>query len=834
MSSVTRTACGLCQNFCGVLVHVQNGKVVKVEGDPDNPRNHGHACAKGLSGHFALYSPKRIRRPLIRTNPQKGLGVDPKWKEITWDEAVGILADRVKKIRGNPKGFRHKIFLVCFDMWSRWNGPIVGFLDAMQVLHGPFGADCFCGNAIHPPAYLNTASFEMIQDSEYAKYYLLIGAQAGSIIHYDTMNTARHIAEKRPGEVKVVAVDPICSFAASKAEEWVPIRPGTDAAFIMAIVNLLVNEYKIYDADFLKNKTNAPYLIGTDGLYVREPSDDKPLIWDSADNKAKPFDGSIKDFALEGSFSVNDVACQPAFQKVKDYASKYTPEYASTITTVPADTIRKIARELGEAASIGATVNIDGVELPYRPVSVVWYRGLGAHRHAFMTGMAALMLPTLLGAIQVPGGVIGHPPGESYVTDDGLLSVKLDRTRGSFTGPPYPPRQVKKPSRLDVFELFPVSIYSFPMIVPVILEPEKFGMTEEITPDLAVIWRDNPVGNSFAPEQIAETLKKIPFIASIAIEPDETLALADLVIPDLHHFERLAESLGAYLHGSGYWYAAKPAVAPPFDSPYNNLVSVDQLFLEVAKRAGILGECYRSLNKIWKLEDSPHELDTSGEYSYLEIVNRRLKSWLGPDKDINWLLSDEGGLTVGQTNIQEHYVGPFRKGRLHLYYEFMIGAGKDVDRLTKEMSIPWDTSDYQPIPDWKPCPSYSQRHGEYDLFVINSKIPMQVHGMSKLNPVLGQLTDYHRLDYVFLNPSTARRKDIEEGDEVVIETTKGRKAVAVARLSERIHPEVLATMQHRLSKGADFNELITLDKETLDFVGCAVDACILAKVGKAR
>ena len=83
-----RTACALCQNFCGVLASIVDGRVVQLEGDPENPRNMGHLCAKGLSGHLSVYLPERIKRPMERTNNQKGLGVDPMWKEIGWDEAI--------------------------------------------------------------------------------------------------------------------------------------------------------------------------------------------------------------------------------------------------------------------------------------------------------------------------------------------------------------------------------------------------------------------------------------------------------------------------------------------------------------------------------------------------------------------------------------------------------------------------------------------------------------------------------------------------------------------------------------------------------------------------
>ncbi|MBI2185203.1 MAG: molybdopterin-dependent oxidoreductase [Thaumarchaeota archaeon] len=831
---VVRTACSLCANFCGLLVHTNNGKVVKIEGDPENPHSHGHVCAKGLSAHLNLYSPKRITRPLLRVNREKGLDVEPEWKEIGWEEAVDILTEKVRKIRANPKGFKFKTYLISFDLWSRYYGALMGWVEAMQAFYGSLSSPCFCGNAVNPHSYLNTGGFDTTPDAEYAKYILLIGAQAGSIVHYDTMNTAKRIAEKRPGNIRVVSVDPVCNFAASKAEEWIPIRPGTDGAFLLALVNLLVNEYGIYDAGFLKASTNAPYLIGEDGLYMRDAVTGKPLIWDSEDGTPKAFDDpTVNDYALEGSYSIDGVPCRPGFQLIKDYVKKYTPEFTSEATSIPVETIRRTAKEIGEAACIGQTITIDGVKMPYRPVSVVWYRGLSAHRHSYLAGMAAMMLPTLLGAIQVPGAIKSNPHAYEYVTEDGLMAVKIDIVKSSHWGGPYPPRPVTKPSRPDLLELFPVATFSRAMVIPTLLQPSKFGLNEDIVPDLMIVYRNNFVGNSYSPSMVVDAIKKIPYLVSVTSQMDETSRMADLVLPDLHHLERLAESVPLYVDEPGLWYAAKPTTKPPFEPPYDKIVAVDQIFLEVAKRAGFLDECYKALNKFWSLEGTGYELDPDAEYSYMDLIDRRLKSWLGPEKGIDWLMTADGGLISRSPKMNEIYRAMERKGRIHLYFEFMLRAGKEVDRLSKELGLSWDTSDYQPVPDWKPCSSYLKKGGEYDLFVTNFKVPMQIHGFGKSNPLLFDLVNRHGLDCVIMNPETAARKGIRDGDAVLIETVQGKKGKAVVRLSERVHPEVIGTIQHKVVQGADFNSLLTLDEETMDFVGCAVDSCLLAKVEKA-
>ena len=98
-----KSYCQMCFNACPIEVHVRDGVAVKIQGDPDDKLTNGRLCARGLSGLTRLYDPYRVKRPLVRTNPEKGLGIDPKWKEVTWDEALDIVAEKLRAIRGeNP------------------------------------------------------------------------------------------------------------------------------------------------------------------------------------------------------------------------------------------------------------------------------------------------------------------------------------------------------------------------------------------------------------------------------------------------------------------------------------------------------------------------------------------------------------------------------------------------------------------------------------------------------------------------------------------------------------------------------------------------------------
>src|SRR3990170_4356528 len=95
-----RSVCYMCY-FCSCAIKVRrvNGMVVKIEGEPEGPYNLGGLCAKGNAGLMGLYDPGRVKAPLMRTNPVKGIGIDPGWKEISWDEALDHIAVRLRKIR---------------------------------------------------------------------------------------------------------------------------------------------------------------------------------------------------------------------------------------------------------------------------------------------------------------------------------------------------------------------------------------------------------------------------------------------------------------------------------------------------------------------------------------------------------------------------------------------------------------------------------------------------------------------------------------------------------------------------------------------------------------
>ncbi|MBI2874930.1 MAG: molybdopterin-dependent oxidoreductase [Firmicutes bacterium] len=870
------STCYMCTNACSILVRRVNGVVVKIEGDPNSPQNVGKLCAKGNAAIMGLYSPHRLTVPLRRTNPAKGPGVDPGWEEISWEEALEAVAERLRKIhREDPR----KLMISTFDTRGGFRYIGESFLAAFGSPNATLGSSgYFCGNNLHVMGWLNHGTFCLEPDIDHCRYLILIGCQFGAGSNFHTMSLGARFAEARRRGMKLVVVDPVCTPIASKANEWIPIRPGTDGALALGMLNVLLNELGIYDAEFLREHTNAAYLVGPDGRYVRHPESGKPLVWDFA--SPKEYDApDVADPALLGAFEIDGVTYKPGFQLLKEHVAQYPPEKVAEITTVPAEVIRRIAREYGAAAGIGSTIVLDGVEFPWRPACVDWYRGPNAHKHGMSQGIAIQLLNTVIGAVDVPGGhlgISGSGPGWSpEAGPDGLLVPSTGVAGGLFQ--PYPLRKVKRPTAYEATDLFPLACYSAPMIPWTLRDPARFGLDYEL--EMLIVARTNPLMSTVNPGWLAEAYARIPFIVAFANVMEATSELADIVFPDTHFLERMdffPLGIFALVQNATHWYWG---LRQPVSEPPAGVRPWVQVLFDLADRIGILPDCYRVLNTKLALKE-PYLLDPEQKYGFEEIGDRWCKSKIGPDRGLEWF--KRHGVHKVPKDVRHIYQTPFLKARIPLYHEFFIQAGEDVRRVTGELGLAgWETEDYEPLPHWRPCPAYEavaaagpgagpatgpvtgpvaqarprpggerdggrernsdSRIGDFDLFLINYKAPYHNLTSTYDNAWLDDLTDsYPDTRTVLINTATAKRKGLREGDAVIVESTNGRQARAVARVVETVHPETAAVMSiqgHWIKgqptakgKGVHWNSLLEWGFDRIDKVSAAQDACVRVRI----
>ncbi|MFQ5851396.1 MAG: molybdopterin-dependent oxidoreductase [Candidatus Binatia bacterium] len=829
------SVCQMCVNTCGIVVKVENGIVVGVEGNPDNPHNYGRICAKGIAAVMGLYDPHRVTTPMKRTNPVKGIGVDPKWEPLDWQEAWDIVVGHLRRVLEDDP--RKLIILAGTGDPESAVGAIGSFAQAFGTPNSgvgtPFGAKTWAN-------YLNTGSMHTEPDFRLCRLLMLFGSQKGTLVGHDTIKAAKAMAEARERGMKLIVCDPICTPIASKANEWIPIRPSTDRVLALSMLHVLLNDLSIYDAEFLRVQTNAPYLVGNDGRYMRDADTGKPLVWDEAKAGICPYDSDPQLPTLLGDHDVGGKACRPSFQVLKEHLRIYPPEAAEAITGVPASTIRRLTREFGQTASIGSTIAIEGRELPLRPVCAFPdSRGLAAHMYGVWTSTAVQLLNVVVGAVDVPGGnlstnIVG-PHGKFRVGEgpEGLV------TSGPEVGSrrPYPARTPSVPQTVDLGELFPVGRSPRPLLALGLLH---YAHLLPYKPEAVLHCSSNALMVGANPKLLAEALSRVPFIVSLAHTVDETVELADVVLPVQHPLERIdfpVNGLRGWVTGDHWYFTLRqPAV-----KSQPNVDHLADVILELGEKLGLADKGNAELNTRLRLKD-PYRLEEQKRYRWEEILDLSAKSAFGADHDLPWL--KKNGFVAWRRGLGERYPrGVLRLPRLPIYFEHFLEARPQVEALTKEAGLDWDLSGYQAMPFWKPCPASSQRERGYDLLAVNFKFGFHSFSTTQRNPWLDELTSHHPWGYnLIMNAETARQKGIGDRDTVIVEACDGEKVTGRVKLTQGIHPEVVGVgacfghwsrgLPTARGKGVHYNALLPHRMAWIDVLSGHIDACAPIRVRK--
>ena len=812
-----KSVCKMCLHTCGILVHVEDGVVTKIEGDPSNPDNMGKLCPKGNVGMLRLYDPKRVKAPLVRTNPEKGPGVDPGWKEISWDEAMDLVTEKLKPIRETDP---RKLLVASgdFNRIFNWAWPA-----AFGSPHFFSTVGQYCGAAYHPINGITDTSFAVVNDYEYCNYWIQIGSGDGFSSHLHLPGSAKRMADARMRGMRVVTVEPRMSPAAAKADEWVPIRPGTDRAFALGLMHSMVFEHELYDREFLKLRTNAPYLIGPDGTYALS-TDGKAMVGDPVAGKAREWDDpEIAEFALEGSYDVNGVSCAPGFQLFRDIIADHTPERMEEICTVPAATMRRLAKELGEAARIGETIMLEGKEYPFRPAAVNYYRGAIAHKDGGQDSMALKMLNTLLGNIDMPGGHLGVPldlrgffiePGEH-----GILKPNPHIL--------HPPVSFKFPAdSLQMMEWFPLGMDAGHIAVDAVLNPEKYRL--EYVPEVLLTYHSNPVWNMPAQEKVRRAMATFKYVISIDVVINETTEWADLILPDHTYLESTLAVTCEPPVVKGL------ALRQPAVPPIHNTRDATDILIDIAERCGFLDVWNGFLNFLLGLTARDDlMLAPDRKYANEEIMDRFLRVNYGDDHDLEWF--KEHGHMVTKRSAAETYL-PYDGLRIPFYYELIRSAGLELARQFEGTGYEWDTSNYVPLPFWKDGPIHGE-DPDYPLYAITFKTAETNFAENMSIPIISQLTaGAAQTRGVLLNPVTAGRLGIADGDRIAIVSHVGR-VEGDAALSEGVHPDTVAvsnalTRSQGGKKGTHFNTLLSAELEYTDNFSGALESVARVRVEK--
>jgi anaerobic selenocysteine-containing dehydrogenase len=805
----------MCLHSCGSIIHVtDDGVINKIEGDPTNPSNNGKLCPKGNAAIMRHYDPNRFKQPLKRTNPEKGANVDPMWEPISWDEALDTVARELKKsIDEDPRKLLPS--LEDFQKMNIWNWPLAfGNQNSFQ------SGGTMCGGAYHPVNGIVHSAFAVANDVKHCNYWINDGTGDGFSSHLHAAAQSNWVAKARIDRgMRCVTIEPRLSISAAKSEEWIPIRPATDRHFALGLCHVMVKE-GLCDYKFLRKDTNAPYLVGEDGLFVRD-ADDKIYVWDSVENKAKLWDDpSIGRLALEGTFEVDGKACKPAFQRFRDILDDCSPEEMEKVTTVPAKTTWRIAREFAAAATIGATIDIDGRTLPLRPAGYNYYRGAQGHKHGFQTNHSFKMVNFMVGNIDAPGGLMGVTLDDQWVdhshVEPGENGMLLPNPHQLGPLPPF----AYPPTTYHLLNYFPVGLHPPHLNLEVFLNPEKYGV--DFQPDVMMICHSNPLWAIQGPRhKWLEFMKSMRFIAVSDIIPTETTQWADIILPSHDALESWNMTMIEPPHTEGM------CLRQPVTEPLYDTKSEEDIFAELSERMGIL-EGYNSvINIVSGFEHKPElMLELDKKYTDKEIARRKGLLW--NDKDIDWYM--EHGHAVTERRSDKWY-RPWEGMRLHFYIEMMVTERDKLKALMEEHDVPfrheWGWDDYQPLPTTVLDPVHEEPP-EYDLYAIFYKDIQMNFGESLSIPWIKDIVYRDPVHIaMILNPKTAAAQGLQEKDIVRVDSPYGFLYGRIGT-SEGMQPDTLG-VSNSLSRtkvrhegvphaGGHFNDLLPYDLGNTDAV----------------
>ncbi len=731
------SCCNMCGGQSGILAHVVDGVVEKIEPNHWNPNNYsnistdffdgyteaygckegGAICPKGNAGIMQLYDPDRVKKPLKRTNPDRTPGADPQWKEISWDDALDEIADKMRALR--DAGEAHKL------LWMSEDHSFTNVQGDFCTLYGTpnyFMHSNLCDVARKASFKAVMGDDRPLADFLQSKYILLFGWNPTSAIKW--VHLPRVLTRGIENGAKLVVVDPYLSDTAVKAHEWISIRPATDGALALAMGHVIVRD-KLYDKKFVESWT-----VG--------------------------------------------------FKEYAAYVKDKTPAWAEKITTVSAKTIERLARDLAKAKA--AVVDV--------------WSGPGQHSNGVQGGRAIAMLAALINGFDRPGTMIipnksgnkhGHcEPGEEAaktnkqpVFDEGK-KYPLGHKSGVYTQMfenlaegkgPYKPKMM-----MCVFQNPMMSVPGTATVAKALSKLETFVVVDTMMSETAKMADYVLPGTTY--------LERYDLNTHWVTWP--CMALRQPVVKPI--FGQLAESevvaaLGRRLklkddHGKNFF-----ETGPLSGKSIDNLTEWYEDYLSNEVKNGApkmtLAELKKLPGAVW--------FDKKGtKYEKFKdaLPEDKLKTaWFDGDPKAEGTgiydkPKDKGGKRIGTVIGRKPVRGFFTKsGKIEF---FAKGLAEKKDARGRPVS---PLPEYSPR-DWMPS-------ADYPFYAINWKEASHTHGRTQNNP---WLLDIKPDNPLIMHPKAASRMKVKTGDEVWVESPHG-KVKAKVNVSKRIHPEVVG-LQH--------------------------------------
>ena len=723
-ATITKGVCLNCSTVCGIQGYVIDGKLVKVGGNPEDPNNGKSLCAKGQSGPTINDYPERLLFPLKRAG-KRGEG---KWTRITWDEAHAEIAKRIRKAmdEGKPEEVAIQIGR------SRLGEEMGRFLNAIGS-PSLFNHRALCSSNKRAANYVSLGETDWESgDFARSKYIIDFGANVYEA-HQGAIHACKRIIQGRyDNGAKFVYFDVRLSNTAGRADEWFCPTPGSDGAIALAMGNAIM----------MANRHNAQWLDTWSNV-------------NSAD--------------------------------LKQWISRFTPEWAEQVSGIKAADIRRVALEFAAAA----------------PAAVAFTnRGSGAHYNGFNNDRAVILLNAIVGSI-------GQPGGYCYTVEPTRVPPEV------FPQPLPRPPAPKAKSAIEDPEAWPLANKWQRMKVGQIVYQyikEGRGKVQVFLSYTVASPQTWPEGRSLTVEVLSDE-KLIPFHACSDVVYSEQAHWADMILPDASYMERWGFDTRNNMELRDYVTLRQPIVPPPGEckSFIDSLIEIGKrVGPDVAqyfqfkdhedwlrqrcgaftKRVGEDGFEYMKAHGVWQDMSKPKYYDLyNWDLKPEEIKDTRVDAvtQMIYRKAANGRESAVGLMVEGKP--KRGFLTPSRK--FSVYHP-------DIEAAAKQTGFKEDLQNG--MPEYFPIPSISNMLPS-QLHLVTFKWNVHTQGRTQSQKYLSEIVHHNPM---WINTETAAQHNIKSGDMVEVTTyrpyghqMKGGgqllgRALIPAFVTEGIHPRVLA------------------------------------------
>jgi thiosulfate reductase / polysulfide reductase chain A len=671
--------CGAAKPRCAILCHVIDGKFTRVEGNPDAFNNWGKGCtslcAKGNTGPQFVYASNRLKYPMKRT----GVKGEGKFERVTWDEALETIADKLKenKLKYGAESYG----VLSPEFWPVLNTLGRRFLNI-------YGSPNYLHSAIcatpRLAACLATIGFSSMAPDEWSKPRLIVNWGANSENSgvnlgqpYEILNALQHGA-------LMIDIRPMLDPLGSKAQVWLPVRPGTDGALALAILHMIITE-GLYDVEFVKK-------------------------W-----------------------------CY-GFDKLAAYVQPNTPEWAESKTGIPADKIRHAARLIGTI----------------KPCFIKIGNGVGDQTGDGTAVVSSIcLISAITGNLDIPGGQYSNistaGPPLIKINPISTLDEKAPPDLVERLVAPESPRWYQK---MYNYEHGPSSAYYRALMSILNSKPYPLRVLNASC--------SNPLSATRNPKKVAEALKRLDFMFVVDTHWAPHVSYADIVLPACTSYEH-SDQISIKNVNEGTWIGIYNKVVEPLGESRSDW----QIYLDLAVKIGY------------------------GEYFWEGDMDACLREQLAPsDITLEQLRASPRGIFVKRQGtvplLYREYEILFKDlphGKVQCYNEFL--GGKDNCDGSGKL-------DYLPVYKGPPegIAETPELAKEYPLILSD----VHAHRFSQHSYMhdVPYLREQQPYPWIKINPSTARKYGIENGNWVRVESPHGWCKFK-AEYFEGISPEVLMT-----------------------------------------